>query len=307
MIRSYSEYLRKLFNGKTAKITVDAGFSCPNRDGVKGFDGCSFCNPSSYSIHGFKSHLSLEEQIESGIRVWKRRISAENYLVYFQPFTNTYKKVCDLEKIYYSALKYPGVRGICIGTRPDCLCDDIVNLLKEISEKHYLIVEIGVISADDNILKQTSRNHTVMDCVNAIKKLHQHNIRSGAHVILGFPDEKADNAVKTGLFLSGLPIDTVKIHQLQLIKGTILAEQFRNSFFSLPDFQTHFEKCVSLLRHLNSDIAVERLCSSSSRKELLAAGSWNPSNTDFMQKIIRYFQVNRLSQGDMQKSGIMLK
>ncbi|MBN1108702.1 MAG: TIGR01212 family radical SAM protein, partial [Bacteroidales bacterium] len=224
---AYSGYFRKLFGSRVQKVSVDAGFTCPNRDGTKGRGGCTYCNNDAFNPSYCIPEKSVRQQIEEGISFHRRRYrEAESYLVYFQAYTNTYAPLSRLREIYSEALEVPGIKGLVIGTRPDCIDDEKLEYIKELSSDHYVAVEYGVESCYDKTLKRINRCHTYNDAVEAIEASARKGIHTGAHFIFGLPGETREEMMAEADIISGLPLTTVKFHQLQIIRGTAMEREY---------------------------------------------------------------------------------
>lgn len=195
-IHSYGHYLRQRFGCRVSKVNVDAGFTCPNRDGSKGVGGCIYCNNVSFSPKGTQPVIPLEEQISAGMAYHRQRLGSEKFIIYFQKYTNTYASVDLLADLYQRALNHPDVLGISIGTRPDALSDEALELLSGIARKHYVCLEFGLQSMDDAILSKINRGHTLEDFVTTVKRADGHNFDICAHLIHGFPGESAKEFLK---------------------------------------------------------------------------------------------------------------
>ena len=258
---SYSEYFRQNFGERVQKVTIDAGFTCPNRDGSKGTGGCTYCNNDAFNPSYCKPEKSIKQQIEEGMEFHINRYRrAKNYLAYFQAYSNTYAPLEHLKKIYSEALAIPGVVGLVIGTRPDCIDDEKLEYFKELSKSHYIIIEYGVESCYNKTLERINRGHTFEQSVEAIVKTHQLGIKTGAHFIFGLPGETRDEMMPEAKLISALPLDTIKFHQLQIIKGTAMEKEYNTHpenfiFFELPEYIDFF---IKFIEQLNPAIVVER-------------------------------------------------
>ena len=258
---SYNSYFVKNFGGRVQKISIDAGFSCPNRDGKISTGGCSFCRNDAFNPSYCRPEKSIRQQIEEGIEFHQRRYRrAKNYLAYFQPYSNTYKNVDELEKIYKQALEVEGVIGIVVGTRPDCIDDDKLSLLKEIQKSHYVMVEYGVESVYDETLKRINRGHDFETAKNAICLTHEYRLPCGAHFIFGLPGESREMMIESADIISELPLTTVKFHQLQIFKDTIMAEEYLQNpeAFHLFTLEDYIEFVIDFTERLNPEIVIER-------------------------------------------------
>ncbi len=258
---SYASYIKRLFGGRVQKLSINTGLGCPNRDGTIGTGGCTYCNNRAFTPSYCHTDLSVSEQIERGIGFHKRRYrKAVGYLAYFQSYSNTHSDRETLYGLYREALDYPDIKGIIVGTRPDCIDSERIDLLSTLSDDHYVSVEIGIESVDDRLLSSVNRGHTYQDSVEAVVRLADAGIPVGAHFILGLPGESHDDIPDYGEVISRLPLTTLKFHQLQIIKDTPMADQYRSDpgGFSLFSFSEYLDLFICLLERLNPDIAVER-------------------------------------------------
>jgi radical SAM protein (TIGR01212 family) len=258
---AYADYFRSIFGARVQKVSIDAGFTCPNRDGTAGSGGCTFCLNDAFNPSYCSPEKSVTTQIEEGIIFHRRRYrEAEFYLAYFQAFSNTYAPLPVLKELFEEALSYPGVIGLIIGTRPDCIDNEKLEYLKELSERCYLSVEYGIESCYDKTLRRINRGHTFADAVKALEKTAALGINTGAHFILGLPGESEAEILEQADIISRLPLKTVKFHQLQIIKGTRMEEEFHKDpdDFYLFTWEEYLEFFVNFLERLNPSIVVER-------------------------------------------------
>ena len=258
---SYSRYFAKQFGGRVQKISIDAGFSCPNRDGKISTGGCTFCSNEAFNPSYCRPEKSIKQQIEEGIEFHRRRYRrASQYLAYFQPFSNTYKPLEELKSIYQQALEVPEITGIVIGTRPDLIDEGILQLLNEIQKTHYVMLEYGVESVYDETLKRVNRGHDFATAERAIRLTADHGIPCGAHFIFGLPGESKTMMLDAADVISQLPLTTVKFHQLQIFKGTKMAEEYQThpETFHLFDLEEYIGFVIDFAERLNPDIVIER-------------------------------------------------
>lgn len=256
-----SEYFRKLYGSRIQKLSIDAGFTCPNRDGTKGTGGCTYCNNDAFNPGYCKPEKSITGQIREGIdfHKWRYR-KACSYLAYFQAFSNTYAPLETLKEKYEEALNYPGVIGLVIGTRPDCMDEIKLDYLKDLSRNYHIVVEYGMESCYNKTLKRINRGHTFEEAVDIIEKTAKAGIRTGAHLIFGLPGESRTEMLAEASLLSEIPLTTVKFHQLQIMKDTVMESEFIENpadfvMFSLKDY---IDFIVEFLELLNPEIVVER-------------------------------------------------
>ena len=255
------DYFKKQFGGRIQKVSVNAGFTCPNRDGKTGTGGCTYCNNNAFSPSYCVSEKPLRMQIEEGIEFHKKRYRrSHGYLAYFQSYTNTYSGAGFLRKLYREALSVPGVRGLVIGTRPDCVDDEILSMIAEIAEDNYVIVEYGIESCYDRTLKEINRGHDFETSVTAIRKTAALGIRSGGHIIFGLPGESRDDMLASAGILSALPLNNIKFHQLQIVKDTVIADRYKETpeKFNLFTLDDYLDFIVGFIERLNPSFVIER-------------------------------------------------
>ena len=258
---SYSHYFTQQFGGRVQKISIDAGFSCPNRDGKISTGGCTFCSNAAFNPSYCRPEKSIRQQIEEGIAFHQRRYRRANkYLAYFQPFSNTYKPLEELRSIYQQALEVPEIIGIVIGTRPDLVDNCILQLLSEIQKTHYVMLEYGVESVYDDTLKRVNRGHNYATAECAIRLTAQYGIPCGAHFIFGLPGETKSMMLASADIISQLPLTTVKFHQLQIFKDTKMAEEYLQhpEVFHLFDLEEYIDFVIDFAERLNPNIVIER-------------------------------------------------
>jgi radical SAM protein (TIGR01212 family) len=258
---SYSRYFARQFGGRVQKISIDAGFSCPNRDGKISTGGCTFCSNEAFNPSYCRPEKSIKQQIEEGIEFHRRRYRrASLYLAYFQPFSNTYKPLDELKCIYQQALDVPEIAGIVIGTRPDLIDKGILQYLSEIQQTHYVMLEYGVESVYDETLKRVNRGHDFATAEKAIHMTADFGIPCGAHFIFGLPGESKKIMLDAADIISQLPLTTVKFHQLQIFKDTKMAEEYLQhpEAFHLFDLEEYIDFVIDFAERLNPNIVIER-------------------------------------------------
>jgi len=285
---SYSSYFRQLFGARVQKVSIDAGFTCPNRDGTKGRGGCTYCNNDAFNPSYCMPSKSVTQQIEEGVTFHKWRYKeAVSYLAYFQAYSNTYASVEVMNSLYREALGYPGVVGLIIGTRPDCIDDEKLDFLQELSSKCYLAVEYGIESCYDKTLRRINRGHTFDDAEKAVRSTAARGINTGAHFIFGLPGETREEMLEQADIISGLPLTTVKFHQLQIIKGTTMEMEFRQNphDFELFSWEEYLDFFVRFLERLSPAIVVERFTGEAPPRFLSGQG-WGKKRTDQIVNLI---------------------
>lgn len=311
---SYSAHIRKMYGGRIQKVSIDAGFTCPNRDGTRGSGGCTYCNNDAFSPSYCTPRKSISAQISEGVEFHRRRYRrAQGYLAYFQAYSNTYADVGHLEEMYREALAFPGVLGLVIGTRPDCMDDEKLELLKALAEKHYLIVEYGVESCNDETLKLINRGHTFGESVAAIEMTAKAGLMTGAHFIFGLPGESREEMIGSSGIISKLPLTSVKFHQLQIISETVMAREYSQEpdRFVMFSFEEYMEFFIDFLERLTPRIIVERF-TGEAPPHLVIAPRWGKKRTDQIMNLFEqrleergtwqgrlYGTVNELTEGGL--------
>jgi hypothetical protein len=308
---AYSNYFRSIYGARVQKVSIDAGFTCPNRDGSKGVGGCSYCNNDAFNPSYCQPEKSVSKQIEEGIEFHQWRYNeAVSYLAYFQAYSNTYAPLNVLKKLYEEALSYPGVIGLIIGTRPDCIDDAKLEYLKELSEKYYIAVEYGIESCYNKTLKRINRGHTFEDSMIAVEKTAALGINTGAHFIFGLPGESRNEMLEQVELISEMPLKTVKFHQLQIIKGTTMEKEFIDNpqDFNLFGWEEYLDFFIAFLERLNPAIVVERFTGEAPPRYLAGEG-WGKKRTDQIVNLIekRLEELNtwqgRLYDGEKGRRG----
>lgn len=294
----YSEFLSRIFPGtKIQKISVSAGFSCPNRDGTLGFGGCIYCDNRSftpaYCLHGD----SLESQIEKGKAFFSRKYPEMQFLVYFQSDTGTYGDPDRMLSLFRRALACEDVRGIVIGTRPDCVSSALLNNLSGLDKEKTIIVEYGAETSCDRTLKEINRGHTWLQIVEAVKATAEAGIHCGLHLIAGLPGEDHDRILRSVRDAVSLPIDTIKLHQMQIIRGTELERRWREnpSYIHPMTADEYLSLCTEIVRIIPSHIAIERFVSQSPA-DMLIAPKWGLKNYEFTNLLLNRLKQNPLTR-----------
>jgi radical SAM protein (TIGR01212 family) len=285
---AYSNYFKSTFGGRLQKVSIDAGFTCPNRDGTAGQGGCTYCNNDAFNPSYCQPSNSVSQQLSTGIGFLKHRYKKPfGYLAYFQAFSNTYAPLDKLIKLYEEALAFPEIMGLIIGTRPDCIDDEKLDYLKTLSENYFVAIEYGIESCYDRTLKRINRGHDFGQAVKALEMTSSRKIKTGAHFILGLPGESYDDMLKEADIISALPLDTVKFHQLQIIKGTRMEKEYMENpgDFSLFPFSEYVDFFIKFLEKLNPSIVVERF-TGEAPPGFLTHPHWGMKRTEQIVKII---------------------
>ena len=276
----FGPWLQSELGCKVQKISVNAGMTCPNRDGTLGTGGCTFCNNQTFNPAYCRTEKSVTQQLEEGKQFFARKYPAMKYLAYFQAYTNTYAELDRLVSLYEEALRVPDVVGLVIGTRPDCMPDNLLDYLEELNRRTFLIVEYGVESANDETLLRINRGHTFRQSCEAICRTAERGIRVGAHVILGFPWEPFDELMRQAEEIGRLPLTTLKLHQLQIIRGTQLAREYAEQPWVVPTAEEYIDLVLHYISRLPYGLVMERFVSQSP-PEMVIAPQWGLKNHEF--------------------------
>ena len=280
-----STFLSLHFPFKVQKISINAGFTCPNRDGSVGYGGCTYCNNQTFNPAYCHTDKSVGQQLEEGKRFFSGKYPEMKYLAYFQAYTNTYGELEELKRKYEEALAVADVVGLVIGTRPDCMPDDLLDYLEELNKRTFVWIEYGIESTDDETLRRINRGHTFAEAEDAIVRTARRGMPVGGHVILGLPGEEREALIKQAEQLSHLPLTTLKLHQLQLIRGTRMASEYEKTpeLFHLYSADEYIDLVIDYIEHLRPDLVLERFVSQSP-KELLIAPDWGLKNYEFTER-----------------------
>ena len=297
----YASFIKKQFSERVQKISLDTGFTCPNRDGTKGVGGCTYCNNNTFNPNYCNPDKSITQQLDEGIEIFAKKYKTQQYLAYFQAYTNTYADINLVKELYNEAVHHPKMIGLVIGTRPDCINEDLINYLSELSHQYYISLEFGIESTLDRTLTMVNRCHTYKETVAAYELSKNKGLHLGAHMIVGLPGESKEDILNHANEISKLPINTLKLHQLQVVKHTMMATQFKENpamfnFFSVDEYIDLITDFVALLR---PDIIIERFISQCPA-HLLIAPNWNGlKNFEIVAKIDKKLVEKNLWQGKL--------
>lgn len=295
---SFSKWIRERFPFRVQKISVDAGFSCPNRDGSISSGGCSFCNNRTFNPSYCNRTLSIRQQISDGKAFFARKYPDMKYLAYFQAYSNTYADLDTIRRRYEEALACDGVVGLVVGTRPDCISDELLDYLERLNRQTFLTVEYGIESTCDATLERINRGHTFECSRRAIAATHDRDIITGGHIIVGLPGESAADIIRQAESISLTKLDILKIHQLQIIRGTRLAEEYAAKPFHVFSVDEYIRTIGEYIQHLRKDIVIERFVSQSP-KGLLLAPDWGLKNYEFTNRLNNYLRERNIRQGSL--------
>lgn len=296
LYNDYGSWIRSLFSFRVQKISIDGGFSCPNRDGTVSAGGCTFCDNRTFNPSYCDPAKSIREQIQTGKEFFARKYPTMRYLAYFQAYSNTYAPLDMLRRRYEEALSQDGVVGIVIGTRPDCVTEETLDYLEELSRSTFVIVEYGIESVDNATLKRINRGHTFECSRDAIIATHERGILTGGHIILGLPGETAEDNIRQAAEISALPLDILKLHQLQIIRGTQFAEDYLSKPFKLYTADEYIDVCIRYIERLRKDLVLERFVSQSPA-DMLIAPKWGIKNHEFTDRLVNEMKRRRTWQG----------
>lgn len=289
----FGTWIRNQLPFRVQKISIDAGFTCPNRDGRIGIGGCIFCDNKSFNPSYCSHKKSITEQLEDGKRFFAKKYPEMKYLAYFQAYTNTYDAVDKLKELYEEALKVEDVVGIVIGTRPDCVSSELLDYLEELNKRTFLIVEYGIESCNDDTLRFINRGHDFACTRKAVEETAKRGIYVGGHVIMGLPGEDASESLRQAPIISSLPLTMLKIHQMQIIKGTRLAKIYKERPFHLYTIEEYIDLITQYIGLLRSDLVLERFVTQSP-PEMLIAPKWGLKNYEFTNLLNNRLREMRL-------------
>ena len=278
--REYGQWLREQLGVKAQKISLDAGFSCPNRDGRLGHNGCTFCSNPTFSPAYCRTMPTLEAQLEAGKSFFARKYPDMKYLAYFQAYTNTYGDTERCISLYERDLKVPDIVGLVVATRPDCMSADLLDYFAELNRRTFLVIEYGIESANDDTLRHINRGHTFADAERAVRMMEERGIRVGAHLILGLPGEGYEELMRQARLVGQLPLTIVKLHQLQIIRGTQMEKEWQDHPWPLPSVEEYIEWVLDYISLLPPSFVFERFVSSVP-DDVLVAPRWGLKNHEF--------------------------
>ncbi len=299
--RSFSSYLKEKFGEKVYRISLDAGFTCPNRDGTLGYGGCAYCSPPG-SWNRNLARMTLDEQVKEGKERVKRRYGAKKFIAYFQAYTNTYAPVEELKRIYDSVLlKSNDFVGLAIGTRPDCIDDEKLEMISEYKKMGYEVwIEYGLQSANEETLKLINRGHGVDIFIKAVRNTRKYGILIATHIIIGLPGEGREDIINTAKLISSLPIDGLKLHNLNIVKGTLMEKWYRKGKVKAISLEEYSNLVVDFLEIISPEVVIQRLIAESP-KDILIAPLWPINKSRAINFINETFKKRKSYQGKLYK------
>jgi len=293
---SYNTYLKKKYGERVQKVTVDAGFTCPNRDGTVASGGCIYCNNESFNPGYNDPTKSVRQQIDEGTEFLRRRYNVDKFMVYFQPYSNTYASLDKLKQLYEEALSAAGIIGLTIGTRPDCIDEEKLDYLESLAKTCDITIEYGLESIYDDSLKKINRGHDYQCYLDAIEMTKNRGIKICTHIILGFPWENREQWMYEAEVLSEIAFDFLKIHQLHIVKNTVLERNHVRNPYRLFTLAEYVDTVVSFLEKLNPEIIIQRLAGEAPKK-MLVAPKWGKRNSEVITFITNELEKRNTWQG----------
>ncbi len=298
LYNDFGHWIRNRFPFRVQKLAVDAGFTCPNRDGRLSTGGCIYCDNNTFNPSYCDRRKSITEQLEEGKAFFARKYHDMKYLAYFQAFTNTYDTIDNLRRMYEEALCVDDIVGIVIGTRPDCVSTELLDYLEELNRHTFVLVEYGIETVNDDTLRLINRRHDFSCSRRAVEQTAERGILTGGHVILGLPGEDSAESIRQAGVISSLPLDILKVHQLQVIRGTRLAKMYAENPFHLYTVDEYLRLIASYIQHLRPSLVLERFVSQSP-KDLLIAPKWGLKNYQFVNLLDNYMSKANACQGQL--------
>lgn len=293
---SFGRVLRDTFQTKVHKISLRADFTCPNRDGRVTVGGCIYCNNASHTAPGYRPGMTVREQLDQGIEAVRRRHKSEQFIAYFQSYTNTYGSISKLERLYRDALDYPEVVGLSVATRPDCVPNEVLDLIANIARHTYVWLELGLESMHEKTLRWVNRGHGLKEFIDAVERSKSRGLRTCVHLILGFPNESREEVLQTPFFLNRMPVDGVKLHNLHVIKHTVLEQMYRSKAFALLTRDAYVSLLVDFLERLSPRTVIHRLTGETYR-ELTVAPEWSIDKIGLLNAIHKELERRDTWQG----------
>lgn len=296
LYNDFGSWIRTKFPYKVQKISIDAGFSCPNRDGRVGVGGCIYCDNRTFNPSYCMGSKNITDQLNAGKQFFAAKYPEMKYLAYFQAFTNTYASLDALKRMYEEALAVEDVVGLVIGTRPDCVSGELLDYLADLSRSVFVLVEYGIESANDDTLRLINRGHDFACVQRAVASTVGRGILCGGHIILGLPGENDSEIIRQAHLISSLPLDILKIHQMQIVRGTKLADMYAENPFRVFSVEAYIELLAEYIQHLRPSLVLERFVSQSP-SDMLIAPKWGLKNYEFTNLLDNYLRKKGICQG----------
>ena len=297
---SLDNYFKLTFGKKIYKVSLDGGFTCPNRDGKLSKKGCIFCSERGSGDFAGKRGDEIYNQIEEQLKLIEKKFPEGEVIAYFQNFTNTYADVNYLREIYTRALSHPRVIGLAIATRPDCLGEDVLDLLDELNKKYFIWIELGLQTINEEVARRINRQYPLQTYIDATKKLNERKIKFVTHIIVGLPYEDEEDPLKTAVFAEECRTWGVKIHLLHVIKNTILEELYNRNELKLQKKDEYVKKIVKILANLSYNIVIHRVTGDGDKNSLIGP-LWSLNKRDVLNSIDKLMKEENVTQGSMKK------
>ncbi|WP_321516540.1 TIGR01212 family radical SAM protein [Marinifilum fragile] len=296
----FPSYFKKRFAERIQKVSIDAGFTCPNRDGSKGVGGCTYCNNNSFNPEYCSPRKTITRQIEEGIDFFKSKYKTQKYLAYFQAYSNTYGYIDKIKELYEEALAHEKVVGLVIGTRPDCVSNEVLDYLEDLAKHNYIAIEYGVESANDEALLAINRGHTYIEAERTIQRTANRGIHIGVHLVNGLPHDSKEDMLNHAIELSKLPIETLKLHQLQILRNTQMAKEYEQNPepFYMFELDEYLDFIVNVIERINPDVMLERFTNQAPPGWLIAP-KWGLKNYQFVNKLNNLLKERNTWQGKL--------
>jgi radical SAM protein (TIGR01212 family) len=294
--KSYNHWLQEKFGERVYKVIVDAGFTCPNRDGSVAVGGCTYCNNNSFRPPSAIKTDPIRDQVREGVEYIRKRFDAHKFIIYFQPFSNTYAETEYLRKLYADAIDHPDVVGLAIGTRPDCVDEGKIRMIDALAQHTFVSLEFGLESIYDETLRRVNRGHDYAAFLRAMEMTRGRSIHTAAHLILGFPWETREQWLAMADEISRVGVDALKIHHLHLVRGTALAAEYARQPFPVLGYEEYLELLCEFVERLAPNIVIERMFGEAPRG-LLVAPNWRRTKNDLVRDITRIFEERDVRQG----------
>ncbi|MDM8002405.1 MAG: TIGR01212 family radical SAM protein [Bacteroidota bacterium] len=301
---SYADWFTNLFGGRVQKLSINAGFTCPNRDGTLGYGGCTYCNNEAFIPGYCTPEKSVTEQVEQGIAFHRRRYRrADRYIAYFQAYTNTYAGIERLTALYDEALNHPSVAGLVIGTRPDCITGELLDRLAVMAREYFIMIEYGIESVNDETLRTINRGHDFATAVRALEETAARGLSAGAHLIFGLPGESRRAIADSAEVISSLPLTSLKIRQLQLVKGTAMAREFAQNpgAFDLYTLDEYLDLVISFTERLSPGIMIDRISGEAPPRMLADPRDWHLRSNEIFRLFEKQLEERSTWQGRLCK------
>lgn len=299
-INTLNQFLKEKFDEKIYKVSLDGGFTCPNRDGTLSYGGCTFCSESGSGEFSATRNKSIYEQIKEQIKFIDGKFKGNKFIAYFQNFTNTYGELSYLEKIYTEALSHPNIIGLAIATRPDCIDENILTLLDNLNKKTFLWIELGLQTINDKVAQSFNRGYKTEIYTECCKKLKERNIKFVTHIIIGLPYENENDYLETAIYAEKVGTWGLKIHLMYVNKGSKIENLYKNSILKIQEKDEYVKKVVNILENISYNVVIHRMTGDGDKRTLIAP-LWSTNKIDVLNSIHKSLKIRNSYQGKMKK------